>query len=42
MNFGYSERQLRIGACFKAHNLSFWDAADNFQFENLIAVPLTY
>ena len=42
MNFAYSEKQLRIGGCFKANLLSFWDANDDFGFEKQIQIPLQF
>ncbi len=34
LSIGWSEAEQRIGACIQDHSLSFWDWADNFEYEH--------
>lgn len=36
INFAFSHKSLRLGACLKNYTLSFWDAGENFQFEKVV------
>ncbi|EGR30377.1 hypothetical protein IMG5_133440, partial [Ichthyophthirius multifiliis] len=38
LDFFWSQKQQRIGSCFKDGFLAFWEARDNFQFEKVFQV----